>query len=100
MNFSEEIFYENYLTSDFHIYKHCYFKTCLLARQNGVENRDNSDKAYFKTESLSLNSYCHFKNRHNGQINLKRIINYCKLVRFSRINPLFLNCSNFSYNLT
>ena len=24
-------------------YKHCYFKTCLLTRQNGVKNRD---KAY------------------------------------------------------
>ena len=42
MNFSEAMFYENYLTSNFHT-KHCYFKTCLPTRQNGVENRD---KAY------------------------------------------------------
>ena len=39
MNFSEAMFYENYLTS----YKHRYFKTCFPTRQNGVENRD---KAY------------------------------------------------------
>ena len=41
MNFSEAVFYEHYLTSDFHT--HCYFKTCLPTRQSGVENRD---KAY------------------------------------------------------
>ena len=41
MNCSEAKFYENYLTSDFHTkYKHCYFKTCLCTRQNGVGNRD------------------------------------------------------------
>ena len=36
MNFSEEMFYENYLTSDFHT-KNCYFKTCLPTRQNGTK---------------------------------------------------------------
>ena len=33
MNFSEAMFYENYLTSDFHQYKHCYFEpVCLLVK--------------------------------------------------------------------
>ena len=41
MNFSEPMFYENYLTSDLQT-KHCYFKTCLPTRQNGVENRDKA----------------------------------------------------------
>ena len=43
MNFSEEMFYEDYLTSDFDTCKHCYFKPVCPTRQNGVENRD---KAY------------------------------------------------------
>ena len=41
MNFSEAMFYENYLTSDFHTT--LLFHTCLPTRQNDVENRD---KAY------------------------------------------------------
>ena len=41
MNFSEAMFYENYLTSDSQT-KHCYFKMCLPTRQNGVENRDKA----------------------------------------------------------
>ena len=39
MNFSEAMFYENYLTSD----SHTNTVICLPTRQNGVENRD---KAY------------------------------------------------------
>ena len=35
MNFSEAMFYENYLTSDFHTNK-----TCLLTHQDGFQNRD------------------------------------------------------------
>ena len=32
-NFSEAMFYENYLTSDYFPYKHCYFKpVCLLVK--------------------------------------------------------------------
>ena len=49
MNFSEAMFYENYLTSDFR-YKHCYFKTCLPTRQNGVENRDKAYGAFVQLE--------------------------------------------------
>ena len=41
MNFSEAMFYENYLTSDFHT--NTVIQACLPTRQNGVENRD---KAY------------------------------------------------------
>ena len=37
------MFYENLFDIGF-LCKHCYFKTCLPTRQNGVENRD---KAYF-----------------------------------------------------
>ena len=40
MNFSVAMFYENYLTSDFHT------NTVLPTRQNGVEHRDN---AYYVT---------------------------------------------------
>ena len=40
MNFSEAMFYKNYLTSDFHTN----IKACLPTRQNGVKNRD---KAYY-----------------------------------------------------
>ena len=36
--FRTSMFYENYLTSDFHT--NTYLKTCLPTRQNGVENRD------------------------------------------------------------
>ena len=43
MNFSEAMFYENYLTWDFHT--NTVFQACLPTRQNGVENRD---KAYSK----------------------------------------------------
>ena len=35
------MFYENYLTSDFHTNTVTDFKTCLPTHQNGVENRDN-----------------------------------------------------------
>ena len=42
-NVWKAMFFENYLTSDFHTNTACYFKTCLPTRQNGVENRD---KAY------------------------------------------------------
>ena len=38
MNFSEAMFYENYLTSDFHT--NTVIKACLPTHQNGVENRD------------------------------------------------------------
>ena len=41
MNFSEAMFYENYLTSDFHT--NTVTSSLLPTRQNGVENRD---KAY------------------------------------------------------
>ena len=44
MNFSEAMFYENYLTADFHTNIVISFQACLPTRQNGVENRD---KAYF-----------------------------------------------------
>ena len=37
MNFSEGMFYEKYLTSDFHTNTKHYFKTCLPTRQKGVE---------------------------------------------------------------
>ena len=51
MNFSEAMFYEHYLTLDFHTDKHCYFKTSSLpTRQNGVEN---SDKAYLMVLSTT-----------------------------------------------
>ena len=40
MNFSEVMFYENYLTSDFHTVKHFYFKMCLPTHQDGFQNRD------------------------------------------------------------
>ena len=42
MNFSQAIFYENYLTSDFHT--NTVISRRLPTGQNGVENRD---KAYF-----------------------------------------------------
>ena len=42
MNFLEAMFYQNYLTSDFHT--NAVFQACLPTRQNGAENRD---KAYF-----------------------------------------------------
>ena len=42
MNFSEAMFYENYLKSDFHT-NTVLFQACLPTRQNGVQNRD---KAY------------------------------------------------------
>ena len=42
MNFSEAMFYENYLTSRISI-QTLLFQACLPTRQNGVENRD---KAY------------------------------------------------------
>ena len=41
MNFSEVVFYENYLTVD--SIQTLLFQACLPTRQNGVENRD---KAY------------------------------------------------------
>ena len=43
MNFSEAMFYENYLTSDFHTNTVISRRVCFNTRQNGVENRD---KAY------------------------------------------------------
>ena len=43
MNFSEAMFYESYLTSDFQHIQTLLFQACLPTRQNGVENRD---KAY------------------------------------------------------
>ena len=43
MNFSQAIFYENYLTSDFHT--NTVISRRLPTGQNGVENRD---KAYFR----------------------------------------------------
>ena len=37
-------------------YKHCFFKSCLPTRQNGVENRD---KAYSSAPALNLDrSFC------------------------------------------
>ena len=48
-NFSEAMFYENYLTSDFHT-NTVQFHACLPTRQNGIENRD---KAYCLTAELN-----------------------------------------------
>ena len=45
MNLSEAMFYEDFLTSDFHT---LLFQDCLPTRQNGVENRD---KAYYEGAS-------------------------------------------------
>ena len=42
MNFSEAMFYENYLRSDFHT-NTVILSLFGLTRQNGVENRDNAD---------------------------------------------------------
>ena len=42
MNFSEAMFYENYLTSDFNSNNVISRRVCPLARQNGVENRDKA----------------------------------------------------------
>ena len=47
MNFSEAMFYEKLFEVGFP-YKHCYFKTYLPTRQNGVENRDKAYKGYEK----------------------------------------------------
>ena len=47
MNCLEAMFYENYLTSDFHT--NTVISSCLPTRQNGVENRD---KAYARPFSL------------------------------------------------
>ena len=41
MNFSQAMFYENYLTSDSFI-KTLLFQTSLPTRQNGVKNRDRA----------------------------------------------------------
>ena len=49
MNFSEAMFYENYLTSDFHT--NTVISACLPICQNGVENRD---KAYSNMMEATL----------------------------------------------
>ena len=49
MNFSEAMFHENYLTSDF--MQTLLFQACLTTRQNDVENRD---KAYCSFSLFAL----------------------------------------------
>ena len=65
MNISEAMFYENYLTSDFHT--NTVISSLLPTRQNGVENRD---KAYFTGR---LMNFVKNKNRHSGLKNFKII---------------------------
>ena len=53
MNFSETMFYENYLTWDFHT-NWLLFQACLPTRQNGVENRDKAYSSRHRAAKIKL----------------------------------------------
>ena len=84
MNFSEAMFYENYLTSDSHT-NTVISDACLPTRQNGVENRDKAYSVIFIVDS--------FHYTHSGFISQ---ICDTRLIGRHALEICFCNCIAFA----